>query len=227
MTTFRFSILAVALVAGAPAARSNTAADANLRLAAKAALGRLEIRQKDVPGPGETTVVKAVRLLELPFGPVLITEVNIENGSHAEVGTLGIYYLKRVGTRYTLRKKWPNAVEGGGFGSAPEWSVNRHFTKYPAIYATSGWTGQGCTGGWSMIAELAPSRPLVSDAIHTSMSDAGVGSGKADEYAGRIRNIRKGSSFEVSATGTDHFVEHYLSRKGRFVLVERESRLEC
>ena len=227
MTIFRCSILVAILLTGASTAQSNAAADANLRMAAKAALGGLEIRQKNTPGPGETTVTKAARLLQLPLGPVLITEVNIENGSHAEVGGLGVYYLKRIGARYIVRKKWPSAVEGGGFGFAPEWSVTRRFTTYPALYATAGWTGQGCTTGWAIIAELAPSGPLVSDAIHTSFSDRGVGSGRVAEYSGRIRNIRKGSSFDVAASGTDHFVEHYHSRQGRFVLVEQESRLEC
>jgi hypothetical protein len=227
MIIFRCSLLAGALIAGVSAAHSNTRTNSDLPTAAKAALGGLEIRQKNTPGPGETTVIKADRLLELPFGPVLIADVSIENASHAEVGALGIYYLKRAGAGYVLRKKWPHAIEGGGFGYAPDWSLKHQFTRYPAIYATAGWTGQGCTTGWAIIAELTPSGPLVSDAIHTSYSDRGVGSGRVAEYTGRIRNIRKGRSFEVAASGTTHFLEHYISRKGHFVLVERESRLEC
>jgi hypothetical protein len=227
MTIFRYSVLTAALVASASLAQGATGPDPKLRLAAKAALGRLEIRQNNVPGPGETTIIKADRLLELPFGPVLITTVTIDRGSHAESGALGVYYLRRVGVRYVLQNNWPKAVDGGGFGYPPDWSVTTRFTQFPAIYATAGWGGQGFACGWSTLTELTPSGPVESDTIFNSKSNRGVGFGKLDEANGRIANIRKSKSFDVVATGTSRFVEHYLFRKDRFVRLEQDSRLQC
>ena len=226
MTISRCSLLVGALLASASPARA-VPGPANLRLAAKAALGDLEIRQENVPSPGETTVIKADRVLELPFGSALITTVTIDNGSHAEAAALGIYYLKRVGNRYVVIKRWPKAVEGGGFGFPPDWTVTTRFTRFPAIHATSGWTGQGYTCGWSILSELTPSGPIESDTIFTSKSNRGVGFGKLDETNGRITNIRKANSFDVVATGTSQFVEHYRFRKGQFVRLEKETRLQC
>jgi len=227
MTTSRFSLLAGVLLASTSPGQAARGPDATLRPAAKAALGGLEIRQRNVPSRGETTIIKADRVLELPFGPALITTVTIDNGSHAEVGALGIYYLKRAGDRYVVRKRWPRAVEGGGFGFPPDWSVTTRFTTLPAIYATSGWTGQGYTCGWSVLTELTSSGPVESDTIFTSKSNRGVGFGKLDEANGHVANIRKANSFDVVATGTSRFVEHYRFRKGRFVRFEKETRLQC
>jgi hypothetical protein len=225
MTTFRCSLFAAALlVSPSP---SPAATDPNLQAAAKAALGGLEVRQRNVPGPGETTIIKADRLLELPFGPVLITTVNIDRGSHAEDGSLGIYYLRRTGSRYSVRNKWPKAVDGAGFGYAPDWRLTTRFTKFPALYATAGWTGQGYTCGWSILTELTPAGPIVSDTIYNSYSDAGVGAGKVHEFNGRILNVRKAGSFDVVASGTRRFAEHYLFRRDRFIRTDKESRFQC
>jgi hypothetical protein len=227
MIIFRFSVLVLAVLTGAAAASSKTTVDANLRIAAKAALGGLEVRQPNVPGLYETTIIKADRLLELPFGPVLITKVEIDGASHAQSGALGIYYLRREGTRYIVRKKWPDAIDGFGFGYPPDWTVTTRFTQFPAINASAGWMGQGCTSGYSILAELTPSGPAVSDVIFNSYSDAGVGSGKVHEFNGKIVNVSRARSFDVVATGTNWLVEHYVLKRGRFVRIEKESRLEC
>ena len=219
-----FAALASAVASSAPASAKS---DPQLLLAAKAALGRMEVRKKDTPGPGETTITRAVRLLELPHGPVLITELTIDGGSHAEVGALGVYYLKRAGNRYTVLKSWPEAVEGGGFGQAPEWSIATRFTKFPAIYATAGWTGQGCVSQWAVIAELAPAKPLVSDPIFISYSYDRPGTNEPETLNGRIANIRKGASFDVVATGTRRLTEHYAVRHGHYELTGKESALQC
>jgi hypothetical protein len=172
-------------------------------------------------------MIKADRLLELPFGPVLITTVTIPQTSHAQTGALGIYYLRRVGARYILKKRWPKAVDGYGFGIPPNWNLSTRFTRFPAIYAIAGWTGQGYTCGWSLLTELTPSGPVESDTIYTSYSNRGVGFDKLDEADGRIANIRKANSFDVIATGTRRVVEHYIFRHDHFVRTEKESRLRC
>jgi hypothetical protein len=208
-------------------AQAATNPDAKLRLAAKAALGRFEIRRRNLPSPGETTIIRPDRLLELPFGLVLVTTVTIDKGSHAEGGALGIYYLKRAGDRLVLHKSWPHAIDGAGFGYPPDWRLSSRFTRFPAVHAKAGWAGQGYVCGWSILAELTPSGPVVSDTIFTSSSDAGVGAGQVHEYNGRVANLRKANSFDVIATGTGRIVEHYVFRQDRFVRVQKESRLQC
>jgi hypothetical protein len=218
-------LVAVAALLSSSSAQALVSLD--LRAAAKAAIGVLELRQKNMPRPGVTTITKADRLLQLPFGPVLITRVDIDSASHAESGALGIYYLKRTAGGYLVQKRWPRAVDGVSFGYSPEWRATANLTKFPAIYATGGWTGQGYTCGWAVLAELTPSGPIISDTIYNSYSDAGVGANTVHEFDGRISNIRKGRAFDVIASGTSRFAEHYTFRRDRFVRTEKESRFQC
>jgi len=215
------------LLAGGAPAQAQTARNLTLRMAAKAAIGALQVKHRNVPNPGETTVIKADRLLELPFGPTLITTVTIEGTSHAELGSLGIYYLEHRGSGFILKKSWPNAIDGNGFGYPPSWMVSTRLTQSPAVVANAGWTGQGCTSNWSILAELTPTGPVVSKPIYTSYRYDHMGEGKPDEFDGRIANIRKARSFEVVVNGTGHFAEHYVFRRGQFVRIEKESRLRC
>jgi hypothetical protein len=228
MTIFRCSACLTAVLFFAPSVQAQTNTDAPLRMAAKAAIGGLHVKQNNVPSPGETTIIKAEQLLELPFGPVLITTVKIEGGAHAEAGALGVYYLRRRrGEGFVLRKSWPHALDGNGFGYPPKWSVSNRFTEFPALVATAGWTGQGCTSNWLHVAELTPRGPTISGPIHTYYTFDHFGDGKPDELDGRIANIRKARSFDVVVHGTAQFSEHYVFRNGRFVRLERDSRLGC
>ena len=122
MTIFRCSVCLTAVFALAWPSQAKSPADAPLRMAANAAIGGLQFKQRNVPSPGETTIIKADRLLELPFGPVLITTVTIDGGSHAETGALGVYYLKRRSGGFVLQKSWPHGIDGNGFGYPPKWT---------------------------------------------------------------------------------------------------------
>lgn len=103
------------------------------------------------------TATTPLRLIEAPFGKILLTKTRIADGCHACTGHIGVYYLKPEGASYAVVGKYPEAVSGWGWGEPPtEWSITNKFTTYPAIYAEGGYTGQGITCGSATLTELTP-----------------------------------------------------------------------
>lgn len=193
-------------------------------------------RSKIVKLKGETHIFKAERILQLPFGPVLLVSKRIKDGCHACVGAIGVYYLKDASGEYAVDRKWPDAVEGWGWGEPPSsWAVSDKFTQYAAVYAEGGYTGQGITCSGATITELTPNGPVKSDLINTAFSDGSGytydedlnGEPRPRELEGKITSIVKGRSFEVQVSGDDNFVERYAAKNGRFVRVSGPTRLGC
>jgi len=168
------------------------------------------------------------RLVDTPFGPVLVSEGYIEMGSHATPGVIAVHYLRPNGTGFAVRRAFPTAVENGSQGDMSEWRISRQFTDLPAIYTEGGGTWQGYTCMVATLTELRPEGPVQTAVIPISYENEGaVGTRRARRFEGRIANIRRGGSFDVIFTGSARFTEHYVYRGGRFVRTTRESRASC
>ena len=157
-----------------------------------------------------------VRIVELPFGPVLLTRDTNED-THASVGAIGVHYLEEENGRFRATGSWPRAVEGWDWGDPPEWHLTNKFTANPAIYAWGDFMGQGIITRSATLVELTPDGPVESDLISTGFDDEGHVESNPCKIRGRIANIRKDRSFDVIVSGSRSAVEHYEKKSGRFV----------
>lgn len=197
------------------------------------ATGHAKAYASEVDGQPATT--SPLRLLDMPFGPVLLTSTEIVDGCHACTGAIGVYYLDRRGEGFALRKKWPQAISGWGWGAAPaDWSVTDKFTSYPAIYAEGGFTAQGYTCGSATITELRPEGPVTSDPIALSYSNGGavmdngmtMGGEAERELNGKIGHIVRDQGFDVVVPG-ESIREHYVRKGNKFVRTRADTQLSC
>ncbi len=208
---------------------------AKLAAAFKAATGRTAAHAARIDG--QPAKIVPLRVLDLPFGPVLLVSATLADGCHACSGAIGVYYLRQEGAAFTVVKKWPEAVKGWGWGAPPsDWSVTDKFTRFPAIYAEGGYTGQGITCDSATLTELRPEGPVLSDRIKLSFSNAGNVDAEtgmtftgdpALDLSGEIVNVAKDKSFEVRVSGDESFSERYVMRGGKFVPEAESSRLSC
>ncbi len=204
-----------------------------LRLASLAALGfegsrtRKEGTQK--------VITKAERLINLPFGTVLLTSTSRPDACHACAGYVGVYYLKDEGGQFKVTGKWPEAVSGWGWGTVPEWSISSNYTAGPAIVASGSDGNQGYFCGSTSITELTAKGPVTSF-IATSATNEGavdpdsgtdMGGNPLKSLDGTIANVQKGRSLQVHVTGTDSFTETYVMKGGKYVLTSGETKLGC
>ncbi|WP_375194918.1 SHOCT domain-containing protein [Sphingobium sp.] len=204
-----------------------------LSAAFETATGHAEVYASEVDGQPATT--SPLRLLDMPFGPVLLTSTEIAEGCHACTGAIGVYYLERRGEGFAVKGKWPQAISGWGWGAAPaDWSVTDKFTSYPAIYAEGGFTAQGYTCGSATITELRPDGPVTSDLITLSYSNGGavmdngmtMGGEAERELNGRITHIVRDQGFDVVVPG-EPIREHYVRKGNRFVRATVDTQLSC
>ncbi|HEY5723153.1 MAG TPA: hypothetical protein VIT45_12600 [Allosphingosinicella sp.] len=164
-------------------------------------------------------VTRPVKIVELPFGPALLTEVEIELGCHGCAGAIGVYYLKQVDGKFRVKRRWPRAIRGWTWGLPPtEWHLTNRFTSYPAIYARGGFLAQGISTATATITELRPAGPIESDLIGTNYDDEGdPQTGRQScRVEGKIANIRKDRSFDLVVSGSVKTVARYVKRDGRF-----------
>ena len=183
----------------------------------------------------ETTT--PVRILDLPFGQALLTSTEIADGCHACSGALGVYYLERTNTGYAVKRSWPKAMDGWGWGAPPKgWTVTERFTTNPALYAEGGYTGQGITCGSASLVELRPEGPVSSDLINLSFSNGGnvdeetkmtFEGDPARDVEGKIADVQKDRSFVVRVTGKERFDERYVWTGAKYKRTVKASRLEC
>lgn len=180
--------------------------------------------------------VKPGQLLWIGDTAVLLSPGANESDCHACSGALAITYLKPQGDGFAVTGKWPTLVRGSGWGAVPEWRVVDSFTENPAIYVESGDTAQGYSCGGASITELKPDGPVQSERVWLSSSNEGAvdettgktfGGEPLIRLEGKITDIVKGKSFAVQASGTAKFVERYAYRDGKFVPLQKESRLSC
>jgi hypothetical protein len=182
---------------------------------------------------GEAYTVSPSGIFDLPFGPVLVLKREMKDGCHSCTGFLGIYYLREDQAVTTVTASYPEAVAGWGWGAAPsDWELTTRFAKFPTIYASGGYTGQGVTISSAVITELQPEGPVASELIGLGYSDAGAITDDDPrpvcELEGKITNVERDRGFDVVVTGTLSGRDRYVKRGGKFVPVKkRDWELPC
>ncbi len=160
------------------------------------------------------------RLIETPFGPVLLSEGKVLEPAHVSAGKLAAIYLKRAGSGFTVVKRFVPATESGSFGILEGWALSRAYGPLPVAAVSGGGTWQGYTCGVTTLLELAPDQPRELVTVPLYYDDAGaVAPGKrATTITGRIARIISGKSFDAIYSGSRHFTERYIRRGDSFVL---------
>lgn len=148
----------------------------------------------------------AAKVVDTPFGQVRIEEVDLDEGAHVEGGRLAVTYL-------ATGKAYPQAVQGGSFGTFGEWSVDQRFSAYPVIVSSAGGTGQGYTCSTTELTELRPEGPVKLVSYKDHFDNSGVPDRKPESVDGKIVAVERDRSFSVQFTGTRQFTAVY-NRKG-------------
>ena len=167
-----------------------------------------------------------IKIINLPFGPALLTRREIKDGCHACTGYIGIYYLHEEGGQTLITGSYPKAVGGWGWGAAPnDWQMTTRFTKNPAIFASGGFMAQGVVESSSTLTELRPDGPATSDVIGTGFSDSGsIAEGDTRtpcEVQGKISDIVVDRSFDVILSGSVSGRDRYVKKGPKFVATKR------
>ena len=162
------------------------------------------------------------------FGPVLLSEGQVQNAGHVSSGKIAAHYLKPAGASFQVIKRFIPAVETGSMGQVSEWDVSPKFGAYPVVYVEGGGTWQGYTCSVTTLLELAPVKPIELVSIPTYYSDSGalVEGGKTTEIEGKITNIINHQSFDVAYSGSAKFTEHYVRRGNAYVRTGGETRMQ-
>ena len=211
-------------LAATPAVPRTSAGGADLAAAQQAAFpDGMQIRDGV-----EVVTFEGSRLVEAPFGPVLVSKGSVADASHGTPGRIAIHYLRRSAGGFAVDRAFPRAAEAGSHGGMEDFSVTRRFTALPAVYAEGGGTWQGYTCSTAVLTELRPEGPVGIAVIPIYYDNQGATDRhRPRSVEGRIANIRRGQSFDVVFTGTERFTEHYAYRDGRFVRTSEESRASC
>jgi hypothetical protein len=168
------------------------------------------------------------RLIEAPFGPVLVSHGYVPNAAHVDAGAIAVHYLAPAEDGFALVRDFPEAVEVGSSGELSDWSVSDKFSDLPVIQAEGGGTWQGYTCSYAVLSELTPRGPIELARIQTAYDDSGAKETGAQSIEGKIGEIAKGKSFVVRYGGTRSFVERYVRRGDRFVREGGKSQVpEC
>ena len=165
-----------------------------------------------------------IKIIDLSFGPVLLTNREIKDGCDGCRGYIGVYYLRENGQRTTVTGSYPKAVEGLAGGAVPnDWHLTERFTTFPAIYSIGSYSVEGITLDNASITELRPEGAITSDIIPISFSNEGEVDDDHPlcEIKGRITNVVKDQSFDVPVSGSIAGLNHYDKRAGRFVAVTK------
>ena len=177
-------------------------------------------------GDGEHYTFATHRLVDAPFGPVLVSEGTVDDAAHVSAGRLDITYLEPEGERYAVVRRFPAAVTAGSFGAMGGWSVGDKFAAVPVIDAEGGSTGQGYTCSYDVLTALTPQRPVTLATIQTGYDDSGaVEDGAARTVKGVIGDVVRDRSFVVHYTGTRSFDEAYRRAGDRYRVEGGESQV--
>lgn len=152
------------------------------------------------------------RLIWPAFGPVLLSEGQVQDPAHVSAGKIAIHYLKPAADRFAVVRAWPAGVATGSFGKVAHWAVSPRFSTWPVIVAEGGGTWQGYSCSWLTLTELRPGGPALLATVPLAYDDAGA---KTDEAAatsieGKILNVVRNQSFDVVYSGSRAFSEHYV-----------------
>lgn len=225
------SAVAVAPVAPLPGIPQRSS-DERLSLAAQAALGQrgAVTRQRD----GMASTERAIRVVDLPFGPVLLTETRIPDGCHACSGFLNAYYLTETATGFDVKSRHPEAVPGSGWGEPPRWQFSDRYLSLPVIESGTGGMWQGHSCSWTALTALTPDGPKELVAFLASYSNEGAvgeegvdfGGNPAQQFEGRVSAVSRNRSFTVSYSGSLNVTETYRYADGVFTLPRGESKAQ-
>ncbi|MDV3458893.1 hypothetical protein RZN05_17985 [Sphingomonas sp. HF-S4] len=159
------------------------------------------------------------KLIDAPFGPVLLRHGRVADAGHAESGVVAVYYLREEGEGFALAKAYPEAATAGSFGDLSGWSLSPAFAKLPTLVVEGGGTWQGCTVSFAELVELRPTGPASVASIPTAFDDSGMTEEGAQSLEGEIADIVQDRSFTVRYKGTGSFAERYVRKGDRY---ERE-----
>ena len=165
------------------------------------------------------------KLIEAPFGPVLLRHGHVPDAGHGQNGVVAAYYLRPQGSGFALAKAFPEAVETGSFGDLGEWSVSNAYAAVPTLVVEGGGTWQGCTVSFTDLVALRPGGPVTLASVPTFYDDSGMVETGAQQLEGTITDIVPETSFTVRYKGTGSFAERYVRQGGRFVPEGGESKV--
>jgi hypothetical protein len=165
------------------------------------------------------------KLVDAPFGPVLLRHGHAPDGGHPEGGIIAAYYLREQQGRFELAKAYPEAAMSGSFGDLAKWSLSDKFAALPVLVVEGGGTWQGCTVSDTDLVELRPNGPASLASITTIFDDSGMEQDSPQSLTGSIIDIVRDRSFTVKYEGTRSFAERYVRRGDRFVLEGGESQV--
>jgi hypothetical protein len=203
---------------------STLAPQERLAKAFEAAFGSPGAATVDAPAGAsdgaQAVTYKPGRLIDAPFGPVLVSEGEVKDAAHVNGGRIAITYLRPEGDHYAVVRNFPEAVVAGSFGHVAHWSVSPRFSDWPVVAAEGGGTWQGYSCSTLTLTELRPGGPAEIATIPLVYDDSGAKS-EADEATilqGKIVNIVKNQSFDVDYLGGAGFREHYVRTGGAYTL---------
>lgn len=205
-----------------PAARTTSSASARRRLAIAAAFpGGTTLPSGNPQSPRE---FDSHRLVEMPFGPVLVSYGEILEAAHVDAGEIAVHYLSPTQTGFRLVKAFPKAVVLGSYGQMTRWEITRIFGGQPMIRAEGGYVGQGLGCTFLKLVSLTPDGPVAAATIPLSYEDKGARGSRGDRIHGSIEQLY-GGRFVVRYSGTRSFTERYVRQGSRFVLQSGASKV--
>jgi hypothetical protein len=203
---------------------STLAPQERLAKAFEAAFGRPGSATVDAPAGAsdgaEVVTYKPGRLIDAPFGPVLVSEGEVKDAAHVNGGRVAVTYLRPEGDHYAVVRHFPEAVVAGSFGHVAHWSVSPRFSDWPVVATEGGGTWQGYSCSTLTLTELRPAGPAEIATIPLVYDDSGAKT-EGEEVTilqGKIVNIVKDQSFDVDYLGGAGFTEHYVRSGGAYTL---------
>lgn len=159
----------------------------------------------------QAVTYKPVRLLQTPFGPVLVSEGTVDDAAHVNAGRIAVHYLRPEGDHFAVARAFPAAVVSGSHGAVGKWSVSPRFSDWPVIVAQGGGIWQGYACETLTLTELRPAGPVELLTLPLSYDDTGAnGEDTGVSIQGKLLNIVKGEGFDVVYSGSENFSEHYV-----------------
>jgi hypothetical protein len=164
------------------------------------------------------------KLIWPAFGPVLLSEGQVQDPAHVSAGKIAIHYLRPVGDRFEVVRAFPAGVSTGSFGKIAHWALSPRFSTWPVIVSEGGGTWQGYTCSWLTLTEIRPGGPAELVTVPLAYDDSGA---RAEEEAtavnGKVLNVVKNQSFDVVYSGSRAYSEHYVRSGDRYAVAGGKS----
>jgi hypothetical protein len=164
------------------------------------------------------------RLIRLGDTLVLVSRAET-TPCHACYGALAIHYLQVTPQGLKVTGAWPELLGGSSNGAPPEIALRDDLFDGPALVASGGWTGQGCTMESQDLVELTPDRPVVRAKALLALYHLDDGPGPVTTVRGAIRPGVRGRSFQIAYSGDRSGVVRYALAGDRYQPVGGPPRL--